>query len=94
MSRTVTSAVADLRSELSELSGAWAAWRDAASNAQLAADANRNKIDEINRKHQLRVSAIEAAITRVNDSVKALVDAQGSAGISHSRKKVISAARR
>ena len=37
MSRTVTSAVADLRSELSELSGAWAAWRDAASNAQLAA---------------------------------------------------------
>ena len=37
MSRTVTTTVADLRAGLTSLSGAWAAWRDAASNAHLAA---------------------------------------------------------
>ena len=37
MSRTVTTTVADLRVGLTSLSGAWAAWRDAACNAQLAA---------------------------------------------------------
>lgn len=37
MSRSVTSTVKDLRAGLTSLSGAWAAWRDAACNAQLAA---------------------------------------------------------
>ena len=37
MSRTVTSAVADLRSTLIEVREAWAAWRDTASNARFSA---------------------------------------------------------
>ena len=37
MSRTVTTTVSDLRAGLTSLSGAWAAWRDAACNAHLAA---------------------------------------------------------
>ena len=37
MSRSVTTTVADLRDGLTSLSGAWAAWRDTACNARLAA---------------------------------------------------------
>ena len=37
MSRTVSSAIEDLKATVSGFSGAWAAWRDAAINARLAA---------------------------------------------------------
>ena len=37
MSRTVSSALADLRAGLTEVSGAWAAWREAAYKARLSA---------------------------------------------------------
>ena len=37
MSRTVSSALTDLRAGLTEVSGAWAAWRDAAYKARLSA---------------------------------------------------------